>query len=264
MQRRSPGLEAGAVPAHGDFAQGCAGQEWSMPGAVRATFGVCLVVLLTGCSQVEQPRQWVRSTSAATYDKIGMTGKALGAPWGAPRSDVPRDPDSVTISRVFGPNPVVDPLRSEGGNVWPQPEPPRATLANPDAALRGIPNYRPPGGPSLSPAGVTGMSIAPEPRQRSRGSSTPPPPPDPNDWRRDERRPMSALPPPGLDDPPPRRADGRMLNTPGGVAVSGPGTDRVGTYVAPGGAAGTAIRDANGTTTLVGPGGQITTVPSPR
>ncbi len=86
-----------------------------MPGAVRATFGVCLVVLLTGCSQVEQPRQWVRSTSAATYDKIGMTGKALGAPWGAPRSDVPRDPDSVTISRVFGPNPVVDPLRSEGG-----------------------------------------------------------------------------------------------------------------------------------------------------
>ena len=235
-----------------------------MLGAVRAAFGIAMVLLLVGCTQAEPARQWVRDTSAATYDKIGMTGKRLGAPWGAPRSDVPRDPESLTISRVFGPNPPVDPLRSEGGNVWPQPDPPRATLANPDAALRGIPNYRPSGSPTLSPVGVTGMGISPEPRQRPRGSSTPPPSPDPTEWRRDERRPMSALPPPGLDDPPPPRADGRALTTSGGVAITGPGNDRVGTYVAPGGAAGPAIRDAGGTTTLIGPDGQITSVPSAR
>jgi len=225
---------------------------------------VMLVLGLAACSQVDQTRQWVRTTSAATYDKIGMTGKNIGAPWGGPRSDVPRDQDSLTIARVFGPNPAVDPLRSEGGNVWPQPEPPRATLANPDAALRGIPSYRPPGAPSLSPGGVTGMGITPEPRQRVRGSSSPPPQqPEPASWRQDDRRPMSALPPPGLEDAPPRRADGRALNTPGGVATTGAGNDRVGTYIGPGGASGTMIQGSGGTT-LIGPGGQITTVPNPR
>ena len=70
----------------------------------------------------------------------------FSAPWGGMRPASPGD--SLTIARVRGVAavaPVAEPLQPEPGNVWPAEEAPRATLANPDAALRGIPTYRPGG-----------------------------------------------------------------------------------------------------------------------
>jgi hypothetical protein len=210
--------------------------------------------VLAGCSQVEQGRQEVRNASARYYDSVGETGRRLGAPWGGPRPSWPDD-SGLTVTRVVGPNPPVSALTTEAGNVWPAQEGPRSTLANPDAALRGIPNYRSDG---ASPA-ATG-----EPRRPPRGSSTPPnsrslnPPPS-----FEERMPPMSSAPPRPTEPLPRRADGRPLVTPQGPGVTTGGTDRIQNYTIPGVGSGTAIRDGN-TTTLIGPGGQITTMPNPR
>ena len=54
----------------------------------------------------------------------------------------PPEADS-TIARVRGEPQEVSTLQVEEGNVWPAQEGPRATLANPDAAMRNIPVYRP-------------------------------------------------------------------------------------------------------------------------
>jgi hypothetical protein len=53
-------------------------------------------------------------------------------------------PDSSTVQRVRagGGSAGLEPLQPEEGNVWPPEEGPRATLANPDEALRGIPGVR--------------------------------------------------------------------------------------------------------------------------
>lgn len=52
--------------------------------------------------------------------------------------------DALTVQRVRGRNPQVEPLLPEEGNVWPAVEAPRPTLlGNADEALRNIPSYSP-------------------------------------------------------------------------------------------------------------------------
>ncbi|MCX7931003.1 MAG: hypothetical protein N2588_00470 [Rhodovarius sp.] len=63
----------------------------------------------------------------------GVTGYAAGS--------APPIPATLTVQRVRG-GPAIpgeEPLQEEPGNVWPEEEGPRATLANPEEVLRGGP-----------------------------------------------------------------------------------------------------------------------------
>jgi hypothetical protein len=172
--------------------------------------------------------------------------------WGGPRPQMPSD--SLTVQRIRGTGAmsVNEALRPEDGDVWPAPEGPRATLANPDEALRGIPAFRPGEGVSAPPM----QSSAPPPRRR--GSSSPPP---------DPLNPAPvpdfvAVPPPAQPAPRQRRRDGEVIPTPGGPAVTTGGTDRIQSVITPQGT-GTAIRDG-AATTIITPGGGTQVVPNPR
>jgi len=85
-------------------------------------------------------------------------------------------PDSATVQRVRagGGSAGLDPLQPEEGNVWPQEEGPRATLANPDEALRGIPGYQP-GTQANSPLPQRSESAARRPARGSAAAFEPPP-----------------------------------------------------------------------------------------
>ncbi|MDO9709679.1 hypothetical protein [Paracraurococcus lichenis] len=225
--------------------------------AAKATL-LGAAVLLGGCSY-SRTTGWLDDSSARATDRLADAGAALGAPWGRSRPIPPQD--SATIARVTGTAAPLAPLRPEDGDVWPVPEAPRATLANPDAAMRGIPNYRQgeldrPSGPApRSEWQPTDPGLPPGLRG---GASTPPPPP----LRQPGfPPPTAAAPVPGTTAPPPARADGRVITTPNGPAITTGGTDRVQSFITPGGGTGTAINDGN-TTTLIGPNGQVQSVPS--
>lgn len=158
--------------------------------------------------------------------------------------------DSLTIRRVMGENPDVAPLQSEHAR-WRIEERPRATLANPDAAMQNIPPYEP----------VVRPEVERDLRPR-RGSSSP-----------------AALPPiDPLPTDPPARAQAPRLRAPaprieGGVVpipgqapgvITG-GTERYQTFQQPGTAGGgVIIPQGNGLGTVIGPDGRTITVPLPR
>jgi hypothetical protein len=204
------------------------------------------------------------------------SGGMFRAAWGGMRSDRPEDSD--TIRRVRGMDVPVEPLQVEPGSVWPVEEAPRATLANPDAALRGVPAYRPgearspdrlweredrqsrdlPPRADGMPSPEDGRPAPPPPRRR--GASSPPPPPlvQPAPER------VEVLPvPPGANAPPARRSDGQVILTPRGPVTTTGGTDRVQGFVAPGGGSGVIHRDG-GVTTVIPSGGAPETFPTPR
>jgi hypothetical protein len=138
----------------------------------------------------------------------------LGAGWSGPGPDFPTE--SVTIRRIRNaPTVESNVLSVEPGNVWPEQEGQRATLADPDAALQGLPRASFPDAPRQVPL----QRIAP-------------------------------------------RADGQLITTPDGAAITTGGTDRVQGTLSPRGS-GVAIRDG-GTVTIVEPGRQPRLVPAPR
>lgn len=224
------------------------------------------VVLLGGCSS------W--GPAFTTAADTGPDPSVL-ATWGGTRPPMPVD--TYTIRRVRGAEaePVENRLELEPGNVWPAEEAPRATLANPDAALRGVQPWRPgeprsgrdlpvderPGGPLVPRAdGAPVEEQGPRAQRRRRGASSPPPPP----LVQPEPERVEVLPvPPGAYDPPQRRYDGQVLLTPGGPVVTGPGTGRVQSFTTPGGGSGTIHRDG-GFTTITPSGGIPQTFPTPR
>jgi hypothetical protein len=152
--------------------------------------------------------------------------------------------DSLTVSRVMGHDIEVPPLLPQSGSVWPEQEGPRGTIGNPDAATR-------PG--ELAPN-------QPTPRMR-RGSSTPPDLFPPVTDTAPDLRPPDAPPAPVYA--PPARADGRVIPTPQGPAVTTGGGPGYSTYTMPGGASGIAIPQG-GTTTLMDGNGTVRQVPTPR
>ena len=186
---------------------------------------------------------------------LGLILAGCGTSWG-PSGDMssqPRAPgDSLTIRRIMGENPEAPPLRSEQGR-WALRERPRATLADPDAAMQGIPDYRPGSRPeverslpplrgsSADPAGVPGV-------------------------------PQLATPDPMRPQPPVARSTtggyppGTVVPVPGqSPAVITGGSDRYQTYQQPNTAGGgIIIPQGNGTGTLIGPDGRTITVPMPR
>lgn len=221
-------------------------------GAIAALGGLAL--LLGGCTG------WNNAT-ATLANNISNAGARAGAPWGP--STPPSPEDALTIQRVRYAAAPPNRLLPEAGDVWPGPLPPRSTLANPDAALRGIPDYQPvPGRDANAPPPPGNTASIPRPPGPNRGSSSPPPPPVMT---------VPALPPQPLVLPPaqPRtvpqlqpRADGQVINTPSGPVITSGGNDRVQSFNIPGsGATGTAIRDGN-TTTLISPDGRVQVVPS--
>lgn len=225
-----------------------------------------LGTLLGACSAYEGSTTWLNSSGAKATDGIANAGASIGMPWGRPRPTPPED--SVTIARLTGAPVQLAPLKAEGGDVWPAPEAPRATLANPDAAMRGIPTYRP--GEFDRPSAPAGRSQwqptdppnpAPLPPGLRSGASGPAPRLDPQPTI---PGPQAVAPPlPGANAPPSRRADGRVILTPQGSAVTTGGTDRIQGYTTPGGGSGTAVIDGN-TTTLFDATGRIQTVPTQR
>jgi hypothetical protein len=195
-----------------------------MAGGVAA---LGLLVLLGGCQGGEGP-----FTTSANHLRAGGV---FGPAWGGTPPEILSA--STTVARLRGEPVALAPLLPEPGDVWPGELPPRATLANPDAALRGIPDYRPAQRDPLPP-------LEPPPPRRPgpvRGSSSPPPPPPDQPL---PPRAVAPLPPPApLPERPPPRADGRVLMTPNGPVVTTGGTDRVQSYVDPQGRTGVIHRD---------------------
>ncbi len=163
--------------------------------------------------------------------------------------------DSLTVQRVRGGNPAVEPLVPEAGNVWPAAEAPRPTLlGGPDEAMRNIPAYS----PSLiegAPAAASPVPTPGEPRPTRRGSSTPPGSLGaPGDFARSPATPA----PPGSLSPPPPRVEGRALTSPSGMPATGTaGTGRVQGFTSPQGG-GAVVRDGN-VETWIGPDGRTST-----
>ncbi|WP_203074378.1 hypothetical protein [Falsiroseomonas ponticola] len=205
-----------------------------------------LALLATACSG---DLSSVGSSISAGFD-------SLWSPFMGPTNVVASD--SLTVQRVRGSNPAVEPLVPEAGNVWPAEEAPRPTLlGGPDEAMRNIPAYRPSlidGAPAASsPVPTPGDQPAARPARR--GSSTPPAGPGaPGDFARSP----AAAAAPGALSPPPPRVEGRALTTPSGQAVTGTGgTGRVQGYTGPQGG-GAVVRDGN-VETWIGPDGRTST-----
>jgi hypothetical protein len=155
--------------------------------------------------------------------------------------------DSLTVQRVMGQPAEAPPLLPTPGNVWPAAEAERATMANTDLLTRPMdPNAPPP------------------PRAGRRGSSTPPDLLQPGTDPAPVSPGFSATPPPAENAPPPRRrAEGQVIPTPNGPAVTTGGGAGYRTYNAPGGGSGIATPE-NGSTTLLGTDGTVRQVPTPR
>lgn len=203
-----------------------------------------LALLATACSG---DLSSVGSSLSAGFD-------SLWSPFMGPTNVVASD--SLTVQRVRGGNPAVEPLVPEAGNVWPAEEAPRPTLlGGPDEAMRNIPAYRPAlidgAAPATSPVPTPGD----QPRPTRRGSSTPPGSLGaPGDFARSPATPAA----PGALSPPPPRVEGRALTTPSGQAVTGTaGTPRVQGYTGPQGG-GAVVRDGN-VETWIGPDGRTST-----
>lgn len=161
--------------------------------------------------------------------------------------------DSLTIQRVTTGDAEFTPLESE-----PMPDLRRAvgtlltgTPRGPDAAISSVPDYNPVPRPNI------------DEQTRRSGSSTPP------SVLATPAPPVTSVPvrpaPPILPQNDRDRVEGRQITLPGQApaTVTG-GTDRVQTLSQPNSAGGgVAVRDG-GTTTVIQPGGRVTTIPTPR
>jgi len=170
--------------------------------------------------------------------------------------------DSLTIQRVTGLDPEFDQLRSEGNEEL------RLSVGlltssrvdSPETAIARVPNYQPVARPGIDAAAAP-PAEPPPPRPRV-GSSTPPSlltPPTPA-----ERSSVSPPLPPVAAPASPPGAASRVVTVPGQPPGTISGSGRIQTYTQPGNpAGGVAIQDG-GTTTIIQPGGRVTTVPTPR
>lgn len=171
--------------------------------------------------------------------------------------------DSLTVQRVTGGDPEFATLRSEdpaqlrlSANALLSSRP-----TSPEEAMRAIPDYAPVARPGIDAAAAppAGAPVPPRPRI---GSSTPPAiaapivPPE-------RARISPPLPPVAVPAPPPS-APARVVTVPGEPPGVVSGTGRIQTFTQPGNpAGGVAIQDG-GNTTIIQPGGRVTTVPTPR
>lgn len=171
--------------------------------------------------------------------------------------------DSLTVQRVRGGNPTVEPLTPEDGNVWPAAEGPRPTLlSGPDEAMRNIPDYRPSliqgAPPATSPVPTQRSEPGPRARRGTAGN-----PSDPLPLNEPPRSPV-ATPAPGATSPTPAapRPGQALIDPSGRPAIGTGGTGRVQGFTQPGQGGGAVIRDGN-VETWIGPDGQSRTRVAP-
>lgn len=201
--------------------------------AILLSMGAALI----GCSSIEQG---FASTTGALSSSYGRFGPS----WGGMGPALPTD--SLTVQRIRN-MPAVEALptlQPEPGDVWPQEEGRRATLANPEEALRGIQPTEQPSRPRRGSAaafdsqpGIAGPVVSPifegpAPPQRANRADAP----------RPER--------------------GQVFHSDQGAVTTTGGSGRVRSTISPDGS-GLAIQDG-GTTTLIGPDGSVRQVPTPR
>lgn len=195
------------------------------------------------------------------------------APPGA-NPDLPQA-DSENVRRSLGQAAPVAPLIPETGNVWPEQAvlaatPTLSDLERNPAAAPGFAPTDVPGRPPGLPAGRQPVPVGPEAPApqivkpnppRRRGSSTPPGSVEPG--LAPPRSPPVPPPlPPGRGGSPP---PGGAVQLPGGVGVDTGGTSGYRQLTLPNGQPGAIIvPNGNGTSTVIGPDGSVTTVPTPR
>lgn len=202
--------------------------------AFRAAALLTATVAVAGCSTVESQIAGVQRSLSGTYDRFGPN-------WGGMRPAMPTE--SLTVQRIRGAAEAPEPLRPEPGDVWPVEEGPRATLANPEEALRGVRVTDTPAPRTRGSSGAFDNAPGAAPPVMSPIFEAPTPPPRAN-------RTDGATPP------------GQVFQTPQGGVVGTGGAGNVQSTVSPQGS-GLAIRDG-ATTTLFGPDGRARQVPTPR
>ncbi len=210
-----------------------------------------MAMLLAGCSAYDQSTAWVNRRTSSVFEGVAWAGDKAWAPWGSTRPVAPGA--GQTVQRVFGDGAVSPPLMPEDGNVWPEREAPRATLMNPDQALRGIPSYAPTV-PSPTPA----EAEQPASRSQRRGSGGPfvPAPANPPA----APGPQSAAPSPAALSAVAAPALGQAM--PGGITPA-TSTGNVATFNEPGRGTGTVTRDGN-SVIISRPGETPVMQPAPR
>ncbi len=146
--------------------------------------------------------------------------------------------DSENIRRVRGLSPQLPPIGPEPGNVWPGPVPPEPTLRDLERSnqpLGGPPGAVPPG--TASPSGVAAPG-GQTPAAPGAGTVVPPP-------TRQPRPPAGAsATPPAAPAPRPGAGTGKSGVTPANGSI--------------------VVPNGNGTSTVIGPDGSITTIPTPK
>jgi hypothetical protein len=205
-----------------------------------------LAALLSGCAAYDSSTSFVNRAASGAFEGVANLGSFM--PWGGTRPASPGD--SLTVQRVRGVTATSEPLLPEAGNVWPAPEAPRATLMNPDQAMRGIQSYPTPA--ALAEPGErterrgSGGPFVPAPT-----SASPVPP-----------APQSALPP-LAPLPASTSRPGQPIQTPQGSIVPSTTTGNTSTFTSPGGGSGTITRDGN-TAIISRPGEPPQVVQTPR
>ena len=147
--------------------------------------------------------------------------------------------EAPNMLRVEGQDVATEALTPEPGNVWPGPIAPEPTLQDLERQQN-----------------QSELPAQPSPGPATRGSSTPPGPagtlpPGP--------APRPAAPP---TLPPATPPSTQVLPTPNGPAVSTQMGNGVQTYTDPKGGMGIVVPNGNGTSTLIGPDGSVSTVPN--
>ena len=193
--------------------------------------------------------------------------------------------DSENVRRSLGRDAPVAPLTPEAGDVWPPPAPPAPTLGeverNPEVRGQFAPTVVPGERPGL-PAGHEPVPVGPptEPppplpnvkpnaksrqpqRQQRRGSSTPPGSVEPG--LEPALPPITPPPSPAPPNPSVSPPPGGAVQLPNGVGVDTGGTRGYRQLTLPNGQPGAiVVPNGNGTSTVIGPDGSVTTVPTPR
>lgn len=170
--------------------------------------------------------------------------------------------DSENVRRALGEAAPVAPLLPQPGDVWPAAPVPTPTLGevarHPNAAAPGFAPTTVPGEPPGLPASHQPVPTTPPPHRR--GSSTPP----------GSVQPPLAPPPGALAAPPARQPfrgsarPGGAVPLPGGTGIDTGGSGGYRQLTLPNGQPGAIIvPNGNGTSTVIGPDGSVTTIPTP-